>query len=359
MPTGEREREVTVPNSPVTDGGTATAREGVATKLSEQQSGTGQQRNVPDVSVLVPVTERPENLAELYRTYAAPLRGSDWTYEFVFALEPAYRDLAEQLTPLVEADEPVRVLEAGQAVGEASLVKRAADLSTGKFLLTLPAYHRVLPASLVRLLDTVDEGADLAVARRRPRKDPWINRVQTRVFHFLLRGISKRRFDDLACGVRAMRRQVLEETPLYGDFFRFFPLLAENQGYRVEQVDGGHHPEDRRTRVYSPGVYVRRLLDLLGVFFLVRFTYKPLRFFGLVGGGVSFVGAVILGILFVQRIGGQGIADRPMLLLGVLLFTLGVQAVALGLIGEIIVHLNAPERPGYRVLEVVEERGEE
>lgn len=342
-----------------TGGKAAPAPGPAAAELAESRPEGERDDGPVDVSVLVPVAERPENLADLYRTYAEPLRAAGWSYEFIFALEPYYRDLADQLSSLMEDGEPVRVLEAGQTVGEASLVKRAADLGSGGYLLTLPAYYRVQPESLPRLLETVEEGADMAVARRWPRKDPWINRIQTRVFHFLLRGTSGRQFDDLACGVRAMRRQVLEEVPLYGDFFRFFPVLAVDQGYHVEQVDGGHHPEDRRSRVYRPGVYLRRLIDLLGIFFLVRFTYKPLRFFGLVGSGVSLVGAGILGVLFVQRIGGQGIADRPMLLLGVLLLTLGVQAIALGLIGEIIVHLNAPERPSYRVLDVVEGSGEE
>jgi len=347
-----------VPSSTSRGERTATARSAAPAERGDHSPASDQSLSPTQVSVLVPVSERPENLAELYETYSAPLRASGWTYEFVFALEPFYHDLADQLDPLIE-DEPVRVVEAGQTVGEASLVKRAADLSKGDYLLTLPAYYRVQPESLARLLETVENGADLAVARRWPRKDPWINQVQTKAFHFLLRGISGRRFDDLACGVRAMRRQVLEEVPLYGDFLRFFPVLAVSQGYHVEQVDGGHHPEDRRPRVYSPGVYLRRLIDLLGVFFLVRFTYKPLRFFGLVGSGVSLAGALILGILFVQRIGGEGIADRPLLLLGVLLLTLGVQAIALGLIGEIIVHLNAPERPGYRVLEVLGEWDDE
>lgn len=336
-------------------GGTATPSAGsAAAELAESRSGSERNEQAAEVSVLVPVAERPENLADLYEAYAEPLRAGGWSFEFIFALEPYYQHLADQLAPLVEDGEPVRVLEAGQTVGEASLVKRAADLSSGGYLLTLPAYFRVKPEALSSLLETVEEGADMAVARRWPRKDPWINQLQTKAFHFLLRGTSGRQFDDLACGVRAMRRQVMEDVPLYGDFFRFFPVLAVNQGFRVEQVDGGHHPEDRRPRVYSPGVYLRRLIDLLGIFFLVRFTYKPLRFFGLVGSGVSLVGTGILGVLFVQRIGGQGIADRPMLLLGVLLLTLGVQAIALGLIGEIIVHLNAPERPSYRVLDVVE-----
>lgn len=307
------------------------------------------------VSVLVPVTERPENLSEIYRTYSEPLRDDGWDYEFVFAFEPYHHDLTEELASLVEDGEPIRLLEAGQTVGEASLIKWAAEHSTGELLLTLPAYFRVEPRTLPKLLAPVDSAdADLALACRWPREDPWINQLQSRVFHFLLRMVSGSRFRDLACGVRVMRRQVLTEVPLYGDFFRFFPLLARNQGFRVEEVKGEHHPQDRRPRVYSPGVYFRRLVDLLGVFFLVRFTYKPLRFFGLVGGAVSALGGAILAVLFVQRLGGEGIADRPMLLLGVLLVTLGVQAVALGLIGEIIVHLNAPDRPGYRVLDVTE-----
>ena len=147
-----------------------------------------------------------------------------------------------------------------------------------------------------------------------------------------------------------MRRQVLEVVPVYGDLFRFLPILAEREGFRVEEVTVTPHSDDRRTRVYSPAVYLRRLIDLLGLFFLVRFTTKPLRFFGLIGGIFSGLGAVILLVLFVQRLGGDPIADRPMLLLGVLTFVLGVQAVAIGLVGEIIVHLSPKEgRRAYRV----------
>ena len=154
---------------------------------------------------------------------------------------------------------------------------------------------------------------------------------------------------DVACGVRAMRRDVLEDLPLYGDFHRFLPLLALRDGYRVEELPAAQHPRDARPRVYSPGIYLRRLIDVLGLFFLLRFTDKPLRFFGLVGAASGLLGAAVLAVLFVQRLGGRGIADRPLLLLGVLLVMLGVQAIALGLVGEIIVHLSAARQRLYRV----------
>lgn len=146
-----------------------------------------------------------------------------------------------------------------------------------------------------------------------------------------------------------MPRDVLLQLPLYGDFHRFLPLMALRDGYRVEEVDAPQHPADVSPRVYAPGTYLRRLVDVLGLFFLIRFTEKPLRFFGLIGALFALVGLTISSILVVQRFQGEGLTDRPLLILGVLLVVLGVQSIALGLIGEMIVHLNAPKRRSYRL----------
>ena len=95
----------------------------------------------------------------------------------------------------------------------------------------------------------------------------------------------------MACGVRLMRRPVAEALPLYGDLHRFIPALALREGYRVDEVPVPQHPGDARTRVYGPGVYLRRLLDIAAFFFLAKFTEKPLRFFGLVGSVFLLAGA--------------------------------------------------------------------
>lgn len=301
------------------------------------------------VSVVVPVSERPAPLDELYAEFSAPFRERGRKFEFVFVLEPWAEEAGAALEPLVEAGEPVRILHSHQTLGEAGQLKLAGAECRGDVVLTLPAYRRVQAGSLPELVRRVEAGTDLVVAWRSPRKDSWINRLQNRAFHFLVGMTATRRFHDIACGVRAMRRALLSEIPLYGDFSRFLPLLAVQEGYAVEEVPCPQHRGDQQPRLYGPGTYLRRLIDLFGIFFLLRFTYKPLRFFGLVGSGLSLAGGVILLVLFFQRIGGQGIANRPMLLLGVLLFSLGVQVVALGLVGELIVHLHAPARLRYRI----------
>ena len=302
------------------------------------------------VSVIVPVTERPSPLDWLYREYAPALREQGIPFEFVFVVEPWAIELAGALRSLIEAGEPIRVFEAGQHVGESAMLEAACDYTRGKILVTLPAYPRILPKDVVELIRAVESRVDLASARRRAGERPFLARIQSLMFHTLLRLGLGGAFHDVASGVRAMRKRVLETVPVYGDLFRFLPVLAEREGFRVEEIPVTPHPLDQKARIYSPGVYARRLIDLLGLFFLVRFTRKPLRFFGLVGGLFSGVGATILFVLFFQRLGGQGIADRPLLLLGVLTFVLGVQAIAIGLVGEIIVHLSPKEgRRAYRV----------
>lgn len=326
------------------------------TAVGAMLGGAVAEHEPPFLSVIVRVTERPARLETIYEEYAPALEGLGEPFEFVFAIEPWARELAEPLLRMAGEGAPIRVLEFARAVGEANMLRYAGERCRGRILLTMPAYHRVKAEAMPALVRQVEAGADLVVARRWPRSDRWITRIQSRVFNGILKRLIGHTTSDVACGVQAMRRHVLTETPLYGDFFRFLPVLASREGFEVEEVDAPQHPADRRTRVYSPGTYIRRLIDILGLFFLVRFTEKPLRFFGFIGGGLAFGGAAVLAVLFVQRFfGGQPIANRPILLVGVTALTLGVQAIALGLIGEMIVHLHASRGRGYRTVDVVDE----
>jgi glycosyltransferase involved in cell wall biosynthesis len=247
----------------------------------------------------------------------------------------------------------VRVLRFARTFGETAALRLGIERSGGDVILTLPAYFQVKPEGVQPLLAALENGCDMAVASRSPRLDSWLNRVQSAVFHQMISGVTDRRFHDIACGVRVMRRSVAEALPLYGDLHRFIPALAVREGYLVEEVPVAQHPQDARTRLYGPGVYLRRLLDVATFFFLAKFTEKPLRFFGLVGSVFFLAGAVTGLVLLIDRLNGTGIANRPLLLLAVLLVALGVQLMGLGLVGEIIVHLRAPHRRAYRVREQV------
>ncbi|HEX6434038.1 MAG TPA: glycosyltransferase [Gemmatimonadales bacterium] len=302
------------------------------------------------ISVVIPVVERADDLLDVYRLFAQALDQRGQPYEFLFVFDGRFTPPPELLA-LGQDQHAVRILRFAREFGETAALRLGIERSRGELILTLPAYFQVRPEGIGQLLDTVEQGADMAVANRSPRLDSWLNRMQSRAFHSILGGVSQQRFHDMACGVRAMKRSVAEGLPLYGDLHRFIPALALREGYRVEEVPLAQHPSDARTRVYSPGVYFRRLLDIAAFFFLAKFTEKPLRFFGLVGSLFLGAGSLISIVLFIQRVEGQGIANRPILLLAVLLVALGVQLIGLGLVGEIIVHLRAPHRRAYRVRE--------
>lgn len=304
------------------------------------------------ISVVVPVVERAENLLAVYQAFAQELEARTQEHEFLFVFDGRLTPSPELLA-LARADEGVRILRFARQFGETAALQLGIEKSRGDLILTLPAYFQVQPQGIHLLLDAISAGADMVVANRSPRLDSWLNRMQSRAFQSIVGGVSEQRFHDMACGVRVMRRSVAEALPLYGDLHRFIPALALREGFRVDEVAVPQHPGDARMRVYGPGIYLRRLLDIAAFFFLAKFTEKPLRFFGLVGS-VFITGGVVLSlVLLIQRVDGQGIANRPALLLAVLFLALGVQLIGLGLVGEIIVHLRAPHRRAYRVRERV------
>ncbi len=302
------------------------------------------------ISVIVPVVERADDLLAVYHAFARELEARPEDHEFLFVFDGRFTPPAELVT--LAAEKPsLRLLRFARSFGETAALRLGIEKSRGNLLITLPAYFQVQPEGLGLLLDAVANGADMVVASRSPRLDSWLNRVQSRAFHSIVGGVSNQRFHDMACGVRVLRKPVAEALPLYGDLHRFIPALALREGFRVDEVSIPQHPKDARIRLYRPGVYLRRLLDIAAFFFLAKFTERPLRFFGLVGSLFAGLGAILSLVLFIQRVEGQAIANRPALLLAVLFVALGVQLVGLGLVGEIIVHLRAPHRRAYRVRE--------
>ncbi|MFQ5467845.1 MAG: hypothetical protein ACE5DS_06880, partial [Kiloniellaceae bacterium] len=141
----------------------------------------------------------------------------------------------------------------------------------------------------------------------------------------------------------------------YGDQHRFLPLLAERHGFRVRELDVAQAVEDTSRRIYPLGVYVRRLLDILTIVFIVKFTRKPLRFFGLIGSATLFLGLVgILFLVFERLVMHVALADRPALVLAVMTIVLGFQMIAVGLIGELIIFTRAKDVKDYTIDRIIE-----
>jgi hypothetical protein len=143
-------------------------------------------------------------------------------------------------------------------------------------------------------------------------------------------------------------------VPIYGDQHRFLPLLATRRGFRVREIRVRQSEKDRFDHGYGAKAYLQRFLDIFTVVFLVRFTKKPLRFFGMIGSVTFLLGAVFLTYVVIERLFfGEPLSDRPALLLSSLLVVLGLQIFALGLLGELIIFTHAGELKEYTIEKIV------
>ncbi|MHC4952311.1 MAG: glycosyltransferase [Planctomycetota bacterium] len=307
-----------------------------------------------DISVVIPVSERCDSLDGIVRMIDQALAGESGQLEILLVVDGSHPDRNRHALAIAASDARVRILSLARTFGEGAALRAGLQESSGRLILTHPAYLQVEGSVIPRLISKVrEEDRDVAFASRLPEKDSWINRVQRWGFNAIVRKTLWVKFKDVACGVRVLRREALEDLSVHGSFHRFVPVLAAMKGLRVAEVPVKQHPEAKGVRVYSPGVYVRRILDLVNIFFVLRFTYKPLRFFGLVGGVLFLAGfAILLYLAFIKLVFSAGIGDRPLLLLGAMLSALGFQVFALGLLGELITFTYAARSKPYTIREI-------
>jgi glycosyltransferase involved in cell wall biosynthesis len=309
----------------------------------------------PSISVIIPVgARRAEDMGTLYREYKAGIDATGASYEFIFVLDGPRMEARRALEELLRDGEDFTLVKLTRNFGEAAALTAGFERATGATIVTLPAYHQIEPADIRKLIAALGT-SDMAIGHRWPRRGNLVDRMRRSAFHGMVNFVTGSRFRDLGCGVRAMRRQVLEEIDLYADQHRFMPILAMRLGFRVSEVAMRQSAHDRHVRVYRVREYLHQVLDLFSIFFLVRFTKKPLRFFGMLGAVTFGIGAVLTIYLGVDRLAfDQPLSDRPVLLLAALLLVLGLQIFALGLLGELIIFTHARGMKDYRVEEVIQ-----
>jgi dolichol-phosphate mannosyltransferase len=311
--------------------------------------------NVPrvDLSLVCAPSRYAGDLVAIHNEFHAEVVRTGRSAEFLYVLNGSQPRVEEQLRRLSEPTFPIRVIRMPRGYDEAAGLQYAFEQARGQYVITVPDRFQIDPSLLPALIGELDGGADVVLTRREPRTDALFNRIQSALFHLLIRGAYDQKFRDLSCGMRGLTSEAARKLDLYGDLHRFIPILAARKGFRIRELPGRQRREDHNARLFSPGVYARRLLDVLHLFFLTRFTSKPLRFFGMIGLVIGSIGAVICAVLGFNRVfGDASIADRPLLLLGVLMLLLGVQIISTGLIGEIIIFFSADrDRPEVEEIE--------
>jgi glycosyltransferase involved in cell wall biosynthesis len=299
----------------------------------------------PSVSIVVPGLNEAASLGELARRIDAAI-GAVENYELLFVDDGSTDNTWEVIGQLHREDPRVRGLRLRRNFGKAMALASGFSECRGEVLVMMDADLQDDPVDLPRLLEKVRTDLDVVVGWKVSRKDPLSRRLFSKVFNGTVRYFTGVHLHDMNCGFKVYRREVIETIPIYGDLFRFIPVLAAAEGFNVGEVAVTHHPRAFGRSRYGLERILRGFFDLLTVIFLTRYARKPMHLFGLLGLVTGAVGLAIAMYLSVRWFFGSWIGSRPVLQLSVMLMVMGGQLTALGFIGEFLTYQN--QKRSYR-----------
>jgi len=313
----------------------------------------GTKRSASTTSLIVSLYNLVDSVDSLYNSVVQVMEKVGSSFELVFVDDGSTDGTYEKLVTIAKKDSRVRTVKMRTTFGEAASLNAGLRYSKGERIVYLSGRVRVNPEDIPKLIEALENGKDLVVGKRFPRRDSLLNRWVSWGFNKMVGYLSRVKLHDINSGVLVTNRFVLEKISFYGDLYNFIPVLAAQQGYRVGEEKIEQLPGSFRTSRY-PREYLRRILDIVTVFFLTRYSKKPIHFLGFVGTIFMIIGAGIEIYLFIYRILAMGpIAGRPLLILGALLLVIGIQMISIGLLGEMLIFTHAGDIEEYNIEEII------
>lgn len=293
------------------------------------------------LSLIIPFHNEKGSLPVLTDRLLKTLRGLKQKFEIIYV-----DDGSTDGTVPGGKHEEVIVLTHPKRFGKGKALTTGLNKSKGSTIIFMDADLQDDPDDLPAFIDKIDEGFEFVNGWRAKRNDPVSKTLPSSIFNrILLDSLLHSPYHDINCGFKAMKREVLERNPLYGDNYRFLPFIAYEQGYKVAEVQVRHHPRLHGVSKYGFWRMLYGFFDTLTTYFIYRFAEKPLHFFGPIGLISLTIGLLITLFLGIERIFfGVELYKRPLLQLGMLLTIVGLQVILTGILAELVVYLNKHRR---------------
>ena len=300
------------------------------------------------ISVTVPVYNEAEALPILAERVTNVLTQLGQSWELIFINDGSQDGSEEVLDGLAEKNPSIKVVHFRRNYGQTAAMMAGFDYAQGDVIIPMDGDLQNDPSDIPKMLTKIEEGFDVCSGWRKDRQDNALQRnIPSIMANRLISFVSGVRLHDFGCSLKAYRAEVVQGLRLYGELHRFIPVLAHYRGHRVAELPVNHRPREHGRSRYGVERYVRGFLDLLTVSFIGRYRYRPLHLFGGLGLALGAIGLGILLYLTIDKLLGNAIGQRPLLILGVLMVVVGLQFFSLGLISELITSQHE-ERAGTR-----------
>ena len=312
-----------------------------------------------DISVVVPLYNEEDNVQLLYEEIKGVLDTMAEQAEIVCVDDGSRDRTLAKLEAIQAGDDHVRVVSLRRNFGQTAAMTAGFDHARGGVIITMDGDLQNDPHDIPQLVGKLNEGYDVVTGWRYDRQDPFLSRkLPSQLANRLISRVTGVGLHDYGCTLKAFRREVIDNINLYGEMHRFIPAIASGMGISFTEVKVNHRARRFGTSKYGISRTIRVVLDLITVKFMLSYATRPLHVFGTVGVVSSLLGVTIGLILTVQRqLFGIGLANRPLLLLAVLLIFMGIQFITIGLLAELVVRTyhESQKKPIYYVRKVLGE----
>lgn len=296
----------------------------------------------PDISIVIPLFNEEESLAELHTWIVKVMTDHKLSYEVVFVDDGSKDKSWVIISQLAERDSNVRAIKFQRNYGKSAALQSGFELVTGNVVVTMDADLQDSPEELPELYRMImKDDFDLVSGWKKKRYDPITKTIPTKLYNWAARRLTGIYLHDFNCGLKAYKRVVVKSIEIYGDMHRYIPALAKFAGFsNIGEKVVIHQARKYGTTKFGLNRFLNGPLDLMSVVFMGKFAKKPMHFFGAMGTLLFFIGFVFafyLGIskLFIDTT-ARLITNRPEFYISLTAMIMGVQFFLVGFLAEMV-----------------------
>ena len=307
------------------------------------------------ISIIIPVFNESESIGYLLDEVLNVMCSNKLNFEIVVVNDGSQDSTSNVLDELSTKIKELSVISLRTNYGQTAAMAAGFDNSNGEVVITLDGDLQNDPNDIPKLISHINEGYDLICGWRYDRKDKLINRrIPSKIANKLIANVTGLKLHDYGCSLKAFKKEILDDIKLYGELHRFLPVLAKIEGAKIKEIKVNHRSRKYGSSKYGIDRTFRVLMDLLTVWFMTKFLTRPMYGFGFVGIISILVSLGMTSYLFIIKLLGNDIGNRPMLMFALILGIAGVQLFSFGLLGELLIRTyhESQNRPIYRIRKI-------
>ena len=307
------------------------------------------------ISIIIPVFNESESIGYLLDEVLNVMQINKFNFEIVVVNDGSQDNTSSVLDKLSIKISELSVISLRKNYGQTAAMAAGFDNSRGEIVITLDGDLQNDPNDIPILVSNINEGYDLICGWRYDRKDKLINRrIPSKIANKLISNVTGLKLHDYGCSLKAFKKEILDDIKLYGELHRFLPVLANIEGAKIKEIKVNHRSRKYGSSKYGIDRTFRVLMDLLTVWFMTKFLTRPMYGFGFVGIISILVSLGMTSYLFIVKILGEDIGNRPMLMFALILGIAGVQLFSFGLLSELLIRTyhESQNRPIYRIRKI-------